>query len=78
MNIHVLLVCCAVAPVLWPVSSYVATLVRRRAPASIAATGPLASLVGADALALVLAPCWLVSLTDVCTPALHCKGQSDS
>ncbi len=24
------------------------------------------------------APCWLVSLTDVCTPALHCKCQSDS
>ena len=39
-------------PVLWPVSSYVATtLFRRRAPASTAATGPLASLVGAVALA---------------------------
>ena len=39
-------------PVLWPVSSYVGTtLFRRRAPASTAATGPLASLVGAVALA---------------------------
>ena len=39
-------------PVLWPVSSYVATtLFRRRAPARTAATGPLASLVGAVALA---------------------------
>jgi hypothetical protein len=38
--------------ILWPVSSYVATtLFRRRAPASTAATGPLASLVGAVALA---------------------------
>jgi hypothetical protein len=30
-------------PVLWPVSSHVATLFRRRAPASTAATCPLAS-----------------------------------
>jgi hypothetical protein len=42
---------CLRGPVLWLVSSYVATLLLLRAPARTAATGPLAPLVGAVALA---------------------------
>jgi hypothetical protein len=42
---------CLRGPVLWLVSSYVATLFLLRAPARTAATGPLAPLVGADARA---------------------------
>ena len=42
---------CLRGPVLWLVSSYVATLFLLRAPARTAATGPLAPLVGAVARA---------------------------
>ena len=42
---------CLRGPVLWLVSSYVATLFLRRAPTRTAATGPLAPLVGAVARA---------------------------
>jgi hypothetical protein len=64
---------CLRGPVLWLVSSYVATLFLLRAPARTAATGlQRARLPHSSALLRAphdLAPCWFVSLTDACKSA---------
>jgi len=71
---------CLRGPVLWLVSSYVATLFLLRAPARTAATGPLAPLVGSVARAAragAVLVCFVNGCLQVCeiSGQLHCSLQ---
>jgi hypothetical protein len=68
---------CLRGPVLWLVSSYVATLFLLRAPARTAATGPLAPLVGAVACA-ARSGAVLVGFVNGCVQVCEISGRASS
>ena len=68
---------CLRGPVLWLVSSYVATLFLLRAPAKTAATGPLAPLVGAVACA-ARSGAVLVGFVNGCVQVCELSGRASS
>ena len=72
---------CLRGPVLWLVSSYVATLFLLRAPARTAATGPLAPLVGAVARAArsgAVLVCFVNGCLQVCEICGRASSSGDS